>query len=96
MSTAPDVRYTDQAVFQCRLCPARYSDPVDRDECEAEHLHDEPRAAQRPHLPGQWPGGWGRFLYSRLSALRVEDFDLGLILDGHRNAEGLDGRGQPE
>ena len=42
MSTTPDARYTDQAVFQCRLCPARYSDPVDRDECEAKHLHDEP------------------------------------------------------
>lgn len=38
----PDERYVDQAVFQCRLCSARCTDPVDRDECGAEHLHAEP------------------------------------------------------
>lgn len=36
----PDTAYSDTAVYQCRLCPARYSDPVDRDECEAEHAAD--------------------------------------------------------
>lgn len=36
----PDEPYTDTAIHQCRLCPARYSDPVDRDECEAEHAAD--------------------------------------------------------
>lgn len=30
------------AEYQCHLCPARYSDPVDRDECEAEHAADTP------------------------------------------------------
>ena len=36
----PDEPYIDTAIYQCHLCPARYSDPVDRDECEAEHLAD--------------------------------------------------------
>lgn len=37
---ALDEPYTDTAVHQCRLCRARYSDSVDRDECEAEHAAD--------------------------------------------------------
>lgn len=32
--------YVPGADFPCRLCGHAYSDPVDRDECEAEHAAD--------------------------------------------------------